>query len=319
MLMSAVIGLIDEESGAMYYINAEHPWIACYRGEEAFFIENELTMHKIGTIGFDIGIVIRTLQLQGGDVLFFGSDGRDDVLMGMDEETGQRIINEDETRFLRCIEEVRGDLTDLVDNIIRGGELTDDFTLIRIEWKKPSIAPPPDFEAVVQSADKALADKDMPQAIQLLRKAAQLYPEPEVVEKLAACLRGRKENQEIIQTYRDALNALPLHETLLLNTLRESRRIVRELQASRANAKSKENVKMIADYIRLALDCGRRLLNVNPMHFKAMLHTADCFRMDGRFDEAKALLARAREIVPEDENLKLVERMLEHDEAQHAQ
>ena len=31
MLMSAVFGLVDEQTGTMYFMNAEHPPIALYR------------------------------------------------------------------------------------------------------------------------------------------------------------------------------------------------------------------------------------------------------------------------------------------------
>jgi len=82
MLISAAIGLIDEETGAMYYLNAEHPWTVCYRNGAASFTENELTMRKIGTTETENRAVIRTMQLETKDVIFFGSDGRDDIMMG---------------------------------------------------------------------------------------------------------------------------------------------------------------------------------------------------------------------------------------------
>jgi len=317
MLISAVLGLIDEETGSLYYINAEHPWTVCYRGGKAEFTEEELTLRKIGTMGFGTDAVIRTLQLQSRDIIFLGSDGRDDIMTGMNEVTGQRIINEDETRFLRCIEEADGNLEKLVEIIEKDGELTDDFTLIRIEWKKPAMVVPPDFAAVCSSANKALAEKDLPRAIQLLRKAMYLYPEPDIIEKLVACHRERGETLEIIQTYQYGLKNHPLNETLLYNTVNESRRMVRDLLDS--SKKGKEDTKKASSYIQMAVDSGERLLNTNPQHFKGLLHVADCYRMLRRFGDAKALLARAREIHPDDENLKVIERLLERDESQHGE
>jgi tetratricopeptide (TPR) repeat protein/HAMP domain-containing protein len=317
MLISAVIALIDAETGAMYYINAEHPWTACYRNGKAEFTEDELTLRKIGTMVFGTDAIIRTKQLQSKDVIFLGSDGRDDIMTGVNAETGQRIINEDELRFLRCIEEADGNLDRLVEAIEKDGELTDDFTLIRIEWTKPPLVAPPDFEAVRSSANKAFAEKDFPRAIQLLRKAMYLYPDPEVIERLVACHRERGETQEIIQTYQYGLKNLPLNETLLYNMVNESRRMVRDLLDG--SKKGKEDTKKASSYIQLAIDSGERLLNTNPRHFKGLLHVADCYRMLRRFNDAKALLARAREIVPDDENLKVIERMLERDEAAHGE
>jgi tetratricopeptide (TPR) repeat protein len=273
-------------------------------------------MHKIGTVGFEVGIVIRTFQLQCNDTIFLGSDGRDDILFGIDEKTGQRIINEDETRFLRCVEEADGALPKLVEAITQGGELTDDFTLVRIEWKKENPAPSADYEAVCQSAHKALADKDAARAVQLLDKAMRLYPDSEVIEKLVACHRERGEFQEIIQAYQYGLKTFPLNETLLHNMLKESRRMVRDLLSG---SKTRENTKMASECIQLAIEYGERLLNVNPQHYKGMLHVADYYRIVGRFADAREMLARAREIVPEDDNLKTLERLLDHDEAQYAQ
>jgi len=324
MLISATIGLIDEETGAMYYLNAEHPWMVCYRGGKASFTENELTMHKIGTVDSDAGIVIQALQLYDGDVIFLGSDGRDDVLIGMDDATGNRVINEDETRFLRCVEDAKGELKGLVENITRESELTDDFTIIRVEWKKPAPVVPSDFEAIRASAYKACAQgspgsqgSDLTQAIQLLRKAMYLYPDPELIEKLAACHRERGESQEIIQTYQYGLNAMPLNEALLYNMVNECRRMVRDLLEGAK--KGKEDTKKISSYIQMALDYGERLLIVNPQHYKGMLHVADCYRMLRRFADARALLGRARQISPDDDNLKTIERMLDRDEAQYAE
>jgi tetratricopeptide (TPR) repeat protein len=116
---------------------------------------------------------------------------------------------------------------------------------------------------------------------------------------------------EIIQTYQYGLKNLPLNETLLYDMVNESRRMVRELLD---NAKSKEDSARASNYIRLALDYGERLLIINPQHFKGMLHVADCYRMVRRYADARELLERARQISPEDENLKVIERMLDRDE-----
>jgi len=166
---------------------------------------------------------------------------------------------------------------------------------------------------VRSSAQKAIADKDLPRAIQLLRKAMYLYPDTELIEKLVACHHERGESQEVIQTYLYAVKHLPLNETVLYNTVNESRRVVRDLLDG---SKSKEDSSKATGYVRMALDYGERLLIINPLHFKGMLHVADCYRMLRRFTDAKELLARAKRIAADDENLKTIERMLERDEVQ---
>ncbi|HRP69150.1 MAG TPA: PP2C family protein-serine/threonine phosphatase, partial [Turneriella sp.] len=103
MLISVVLGLADEKSGFVYFINAEHPWSVVYRSGKAFFVENDLTLRKLGTLGVAMGIRVQTYELQPHDKFIIGSDGRDDLMLGNDEE-GARIINEDETLILRQTE-----------------------------------------------------------------------------------------------------------------------------------------------------------------------------------------------------------------------
>jgi serine phosphatase RsbU (regulator of sigma subunit) len=313
MLISAILGLIDEETGAMYFFNAEHPWLIRYHNGNATFVENELTMRKIGSIESDTGITIRAMQLHCNEVIFLGSDGRDDILVGIDAETGQRVINEDETRFLHCLEDAGGELKRLVENVARDGELTDDFTLIRIEWKKPSPAVPPEFESIRANALKAFANTRDAQTAELLRKTMLLYPDAEVVEKLAICYREQGKDHEVIQVYQQGLDTWPLHEIMLYSMVNECRRMINKIFDE---SKGKEPAKKsLMEYLRLAIDYGERLLIVNPNHFKGMLHVADCYRMVGRFADAKALLPRARKISPDDDILKTIENSLERDEA----
>ena len=49
MLISAVMGLIDEERGTVYFLNSEHPWPVLYRDAKASFINAENHLMKIGT------------------------------------------------------------------------------------------------------------------------------------------------------------------------------------------------------------------------------------------------------------------------------
>jgi hypothetical protein len=138
MLMSVVMGLIDVKSGFLFFVNSEHPWTVLYRDGKAGFLEDNLELRKIGTIGLHSEFRIKTHQLEVGDIVYAGSDGRDDILLGM-TENGERIINEDEHLFLKCIEESNGELDRTVDSIFAKGELTDDLSLIRIEYSPDSI------------------------------------------------------------------------------------------------------------------------------------------------------------------------------------
>lgn len=132
MLISAVIGLIEEDTGMMWHFNCEHPWVVRYRGGKAEFIDSDdKTGRKIGTIGI-AEMHIQECQLEPGDAIILGSDGRDDVLIGFDDETGSRIINEDETLFLRHVETAKGAPREIASEVAKSGELTDDLSLMRI-------------------------------------------------------------------------------------------------------------------------------------------------------------------------------------------
>lgn len=138
MLISVVLGLIDEDSGLLYYINAEHPWTVLYRDEKASFLENELVLRKLGFPGNEESFFVKIFQLREGDVLIAGSDGRDDILLGVDEY-GVRIINENEENFLKVVEEAKSNLESIVDILEKMGEFTDDITLVRVEYLSKSI------------------------------------------------------------------------------------------------------------------------------------------------------------------------------------
>lgn len=133
MLISVIIGLADERSGFVYFINAEHPWSAILRNNKAFFIENDLTLRKLGTLGVNMGIKVQTYEMQPGDVFVIGSDGRDDLVLGTGDD-GNRIINEDENLFLRMLETGEGNLEAVYYACKETGEITDDFSLISLTY-----------------------------------------------------------------------------------------------------------------------------------------------------------------------------------------
>ncbi|MCB1157170.1 MAG: SpoIIE family protein phosphatase, partial [Leptospiraceae bacterium] len=83
MLISIVMGLVDVETGMMYYINAEHPFICLYRDDKASFLDTELSLSKVGIPGLYNPIQVSTFTLNKDDVIIMGSDGRDDLKIEM--------------------------------------------------------------------------------------------------------------------------------------------------------------------------------------------------------------------------------------------
>jgi tetratricopeptide (TPR) repeat protein len=138
MMISVVMGLIDNDKGFLYYINAEHPFCVLYRDNKASFIEKELNLRKIGimTAEHSGDFQVNTFKLEDSDVIILGSDGRDDIKLGLDEQGG-RVINEDENLFLETVESAEADLEKIFTITQKKGELIDDYSLLRIEYKNP--------------------------------------------------------------------------------------------------------------------------------------------------------------------------------------
>ncbi|MFB5652611.1 SpoIIE family protein phosphatase [Leptospira wolffii] len=131
LMASAVLGLIDEARGVLYYINCEHPSPVLYRDGVASFLEPKEKYFKIGHSGIGRNVHIELFQLKPGDVLLSGSDGRDDLLI--DSE-----IDPDDRRFLVVVEKAKADLELAYEILRKEGEITDDLSLLRIEAPKKS-------------------------------------------------------------------------------------------------------------------------------------------------------------------------------------
>ncbi len=135
MLMSIVFGLIDEVSGTMYFMNAEHPDIVLYRDGVAGFIQSSNQYRKLGTQGQTGSICVEVFSLRPDDVIILGSDGRDDIIIGKEPDSDYDIINQDENLFLAHVKNADGDLENIYENIAKTGKLMDDLSLLRIHYK----------------------------------------------------------------------------------------------------------------------------------------------------------------------------------------
>ncbi len=144
MAVSCVLGLIDEDSGLMHSFNAEHPFPILYRGGACSFLGEETRVYKLGMPqSFDqakaAGIVDQ-YQLEAGDVLIIGSDGKDDLRVS--DDGGEEYIRHDEDRILGICEAAGGELAAIVDGVEAAGEITDDLSLVRIVFDptQPAVA-----------------------------------------------------------------------------------------------------------------------------------------------------------------------------------
>lgn len=132
MLVSFIIGLVEEETGTTYFINADHPWMILFRDGKASFVECFIH-RKLGFPEWLDNVKVGTVDLAPGDILISGSDGRDDIELP-EMINGERVINEDEYQFLRRIEEAGADLQKIYEGISGFGKIIDDFSLLKITF-----------------------------------------------------------------------------------------------------------------------------------------------------------------------------------------
>jgi Stage II sporulation protein E (SpoIIE) len=136
MMISAFIGLVDEASGWMYFFNSEQPQLVSYRNGKARYVCRENPCEKIGLPLSQEGIIIDLYEIQPREVMVIGSDGRDDIRISGD------AISDDPAMFLRHVEEAGADLQRIWQNTLKTGEVIDDFSLLSIQLKEPTVNTP---------------------------------------------------------------------------------------------------------------------------------------------------------------------------------
>ena len=165
--LSCVMGLIHDRSGALYSINAGHPKTVLFRNGRARFLEESPVSSRIGE---EMGTWPTTrVQLETGDVLVAGSDGRDSMRVG-----GSPIKQSgpDNDTFLGVVEKGQAELHRMREILYSLGEPADDISLMRIAYRE-SVHPPgatPGSEAVVEEVEKLIRLEEYNTALSLLSR-----------------------------------------------------------------------------------------------------------------------------------------------------
>ncbi len=297
MLISAVIGLVDEVSGLLYYINSEHPWPVLYRNGKAKFTMQELDIRKIGTVTFggEKSPNVRLIHLEKGDKVFIGSDGRDDIMIGIDEETGHRIINEDERKFLTNIELAHGNVEELINVIKDQGEITDDISILSIqmtdepEWRKKYNSE--NYLNEKQAGMDALKKRDYESAIKHLELAVDIYPDDEALKDLYKC-------------YKE------------INNIEKELEIVKKIIWYHPGVENLDYVylagvlnKKLKNYYA-ALDYGENYRRYKPEHVNNLINLCDAYRIIGALERCRELVERAEKIEPDNKNIKKLKKLI---------
>lgn len=206
MMLSAVIGLIDQQSGILYFANFEHPYPVVYRNGKAFFIGENYIHRKFGMPKmFQENIKVQIFELLEQDILIVGSDGKDDIELQTFDQNKQRIINEDETLFLRIVEHSEADIQLIVDNIKKTGNLTDDLSLLTIQCLRREIPtvekfPPSDINSIKNFIKELMQSNRYDEAYKALKDYVYMYPlNNDLIYDFVICAYNVKQYEEAIE------------------------------------------------------------------------------------------------------------------------
>lgn len=283
MMVSLVIGLIDEASGLLYYINAEHPFSMMYRRGKATFLDNETLFKKLGSPVTSGDIFIRTFQLEPGDVIIVGSDGRDDILVT--EEGRDPFMNEDETLILKHVEESGADLQKMYEALQERGQIIDDLTFIRVGYR--------------EAGHGASHETDQQREIRAhLTKAADFTRDNKhasAAAELELALKLDDHHPEVLK--RLTLSYIKLKRYDLAAAVVEDYTYLRPGDTELVYVAS-YCFKKIKNYARAA-DFGERVKLRNPRYVKNLINLAEVYARLGNRPRAEALLDSALALDPE--------------------
>jgi HAMP domain-containing protein len=294
MLVSLIFGLIEERTGLVYYINAEHPWLILYRDGVASFLENELLFRKLGHVGVHSELFISTFQMQPGDLLVMGSDGKDDLILSKSEDSRQ--INEDESLILKRIEESKGDINLMFDIIKDRYELVDDFSVMSIQYpetdRKQEMTIKDKVSRYIKMAQNHITrNGNFEKASLILETAIQeLGNQPELLEvqiKTYMKLKKYKEASDLCKVY--------LSENEV-----DTQMLFKASYCLKMNREFEESIEM-----------SERVKLREPRNIRNLVHLADLYAYTKNVHRAEKILKKILTIDPLNKKARLIQQKIE--------
>jgi tetratricopeptide (TPR) repeat protein/HAMP domain-containing protein len=287
MYISVCMGLVDNETGLMYYINAEHPWTVLYRDGKASFLEEAVSLRKLGTPEQEEKFFVRIFQLEPGDVIITGSDGRDDLIIDK-SHTGEDVINEDETQFLHRVEDGKGKLESIAEKIYDFGKLMDDFSLLRLSFKEDEselvLSPkyPPEVVFSVNEGNALIEAGKEDEAFGKIENLLEDNPKfPDLLKLLGRLYFNKKEYLKAIECFQQYLNLNPGDNEYVYVL---------------------SNAYRMANLFNEAIDAGERLLLREPKNFLNLVNLATSYLELNSINRAEIMINRAIVLNPNDSN-----------------
>jgi methyl-accepting chemotaxis protein len=281
MLISLIFGLVEDNTGVLYYINAEHPFIVLYRDGVAEFLESELIFRKLGTAGLENEIFISTYKMLPGDTVIMGSDGKDDLILSKTKDG--RVINEDETLFLSKVKESNGSLKMIYESLKDNYELMDDLSLMSIHY--PLSEPKynaDELEEIQKSIEEAkthiMNKHDYKSALPVLEKAYTKFKHPrEIADILIKVLLRLKDYKNAAIIAKEYLKDYEVNTSVLF--------------------KLSYCLKMNHEFEE-AIEMSERVRLREPRHIRNLIHLADLYAYTKNYQRANKLLTKVLKIEP---------------------
>ena len=290
MYISICLGLIDNTTGLLYYINAEHPWTVLYRDGKASFLEHELALRKIGTPDQEDQFSVRMFELMPGDVIITGSDGRDDLVMKNPD--GTEFVQEDEQQFLMRVEEGQGKLATIMQRVKQTGALMDDFSLLRISFNEdysdleaPKEIPYQVTESV--NAGLELIEQGNPEdAVKKVERFLKDYSDfPDMLKLLGKVYFQKADFPKAIECFEQYLTIHPSDNEYLY---------------------ALSNTYRVYGKLNLAADVAERLYLRDQKHFLNLINLATIYLGLRVYGRAESMIKRALNIDPENNQATLL-------------
>lgn len=303
MVISGTFLLIEEDTGRVWYFNAEHPFSVLYRDGRAGFVESGLTLRKIG-LDSEYEFKVLTTNLVPGDVLIVGSDGKDDLDLTPEKEV--RTINEDEMLFLQFVEKGEGDLVRIEEEIRGFGELTDDLSLLKIEYlpagdeseekEEDSYVGTEDWKSAYKNAKKNYQEGRVEEAVRSLDALYKADPANTKVTKLLGLLSFKGKNYaKAVEVLNQYLGSDPdLIEYWYYLSL-ANRRI---------------------GHLDEAIAAAKKMEELQPENSSNLVNLSDLYRQTEQFELAMDYARKALDRDPENENAVKLIRLIERDRSE---
>jgi tetratricopeptide (TPR) repeat protein/HAMP domain-containing protein len=307
MVISATVALIDDETGEMLYWNAEHPFTILYRDESAKFIEEGLCLRKLG-LDSEYEFEVKRFQLVPGDTVLLASDGRDDIDLTPNEPF--RTINEDENLILKIVEEARCSIPEIEKIILSKGDITDDISFLKIEYKHNfvgSVEPPQqenpsaeqnefsnqlDINKVYQHSKELYQTGQVEKALELLSNAYSVEQNNLKLNKLLGLLslKGRDYDKAISVLTKYLSQDPDTHEIWYYLSLAQ---------------------KKIGDYVN-SLETAKKAYEMNPNFINNIINLSDLYRLNGKYEDAKFYSDKVMTLDSENKNAKRLKNVIEN-------